>query len=128
MRSFLFVLFFAAGLLPLAVSASSAGQPQWALASASEITAATDGHQVTTAAVIELKMCYEAQLQPNRTKFSYNVVVARVPGTEQKVCGLSIRKAVVSISEAGSPNSVTVKTSDGSSQYPVSTAGAIVTF
>lgn len=116
--------------ITLAASAPSAATfgPSWSPTDASSITSSTDGHQVTTAAIVDLKMCYEAQLQPLRMKFAYQVVAARIPGTEGKVCGLSIRKATVSISEAGSPKTVTVKTASGTTSSSVSTAGAVVTF
>lgn len=116
-------------IVALLSSSASAASPQWTPAQVVEATSVTDGTRVVTAAVINVKMCYQAQMQPwRRMKFYYAAMVARVPGTEHKLCGQAIRKAVISIAESGSPSTVALHTPDGDQKLPVSKAGAIVTF
>jgi len=94
-----------------------------------EATSATVGSQVVTAAVIDLNMCYEAQMQPwHRMKYDYVAMEARVPGTEHKLCEQRIRKVVISIAESGAPSTVVLHAADGAQKLSVSQAGAIVTF
>jgi hypothetical protein len=116
-------------LICASTTATSATSPQWIPSHAIEATSVTDGTHVVTAAVVNLRMCYEAQMQPwRRMKFDYVALEARVPGTEHKLCGQAIRKAVISITESGSPSAVALHTADGDQKLNVSKAGAIVTF
>lgn len=52
------------GLVGVVPASAVAQGPQWVPAHVIEATSATDGSRVVTAAVINLKMCYEAQMQP----------------------------------------------------------------
>lgn len=120
-------LLASAGLV--AASAVAGAAPQWAPSHVIEATSATDGTRVVTAAVIDLKMCYEAQMQPwTKMKYSYAAMEARIPGTEHKICGQGIRKVVISIAESGAPTSVGLHTADGDQKLSVSKSGAIVSY
>jgi|HubBroStandDraft_5_1064220.scaffolds.fasta_scaffold50246_2 hypothetical protein len=110
-------------------SALAGGSPQWRPAHVIKAVSVTDGGRVFTAAVIDLQMCYEGRMQAwTRMPFSYEAVIARVPGTEHKLCGLAIRQVVISISEPGDRKTVGLHTADGNQTLPVSRAGVVVTF
>jgi hypothetical protein len=87
---------------------------------------ATKAGVAVTARVQLQNTCYQARLQPTATKWEYEVVTQRVPGTEGKMCAMSIIVVTVGIEDAGTspPAVVRVDTAAGSDTYTVAPSNA----
>jgi hypothetical protein len=109
-------------LLIASPSAASAQGASAARMNADGIGAVATKAGVAVTARVQLQnSCYQARLQPAGTKWEYEVVTQRIPGTEGKMCAMSIVVVTVGIEDAGTspPAVVRVYTAAGSDTYAV---------